>query len=1058
MNSAGDKNAELAFARFVVILSGPMEKDSMSSKAPSLLHDKPRFSEPEAIAIARDVFAVEASARSLPSERDQNFLLTLTDGRRRVLKIANANEERRMLETQNQVMRHLEQRLSFCPRVIAGRDGEFIGEAVSPFGNRHFVRLVSFLPGRPLAEVKRHGAGLMTDLGRRMGELARALADFAVPDVRRDFYWDLAQAPRQIAEYSPLIRDPGFRELIEKGSADFAAQIGPLLPGLRCSVIFNDANDRNVLAGGGDDLFSRDQQVVGIIDFGDMVHSYTIGDLAVAIAYAVLDKADPLGVAAQIAAGFHAVFPIAEREFAVLFDLVRLRLSLSACLAVFQLSQCPGDDYLSISQEAIRRTLPRLFRVRRRFAEAAFRHACGQAALPRAAAVADWLLQNRGTMAAVAGHDLRSEPLLVFDLGIASPLLEGDPEKNREPELSRRLAGAMERAAVSVAIGRYNEARLLYTSPLFIRSGFPTEDNRTVHLGVDIFMEGGSPVYAPLDGEIFAFANNQAQLDYGPVIILQHRTGAGDAFYTLYGHLSLDSLAGLEQGQKIARGETVGRIGTAVVNGGWTPHLHFQVILELLGMGCDFPGVVRAGERELWSQLSPDPNLILAIPENLFPAPEPSKAETLAARRKFLGGSVRVSYREPLKAVRGWMQYLFDETGRRYLDAYNNVPHVGHCHPSVAAAAQRQMNVLNTNTRYLHDTVNRFAESLCATLPAPLRVCFFVNSASEGNELALRLARAFTGRRDMIVLAAAYHGHTTSLIDISPYKHDGPGGQGAPDWVHSVPLADVFRGPYKNDDPQAGSKYAGLVGELIDRLGRQGRAPAGFIAESCPSVGGQIFFPRGYLPEVYRHVRRAGGVCIADEVQTGYGRIGSHFYAFEKQGAVPDIVVLGKPIGNGHPLSAVITSAEIAAAFDNGMEFFSTFGGNPVSCAVGETVLRIVQEERLMEHAALVGEKLLNGLNGFRERYPIVGDVRGSGLFLGVELVEDRQTLHPATAAADFIVNRVRELGVLIGTDGPLHNVLKIRPPMPFNNENADFLLDALDRAFMESFIVPPGL
>ena len=525
----------------------------------------------------------------------------------------------------------------------------------------------------------------------------------------------------------------------------------------------------------------------------------------------------------------------------------------------------------------------------------------------------------------------------------------------------------------------------------------------------------------------------------------------------MYGHLSLDSLSGLQTGQAIKKGQIIGKIGSADVNGGWTPHLHFQIILDLLDMGCDFPGVASANERELWCLFSPDPNLILAIPEKLFPAPEPTKAETLAARRRSDRRAVSaLSYREPVKVVRGWMQYLFDETGRRYLDAYNNVPHVGHCHPAVAAAAQRQMNVLNTNTRYLHDTINRYAESLCATLPAPLSVCFFVNSASEGNELALRLARAYTGRRDMIVLAAAYHGHTTSLIDISPYKHDGPGGQGAPDWVHTAPLADVYRGPYKADDPQAGIKYAGHVKDLIDLLRQQGRTPAGFIAESCPSVGGQIFFPSGYLPEVYRHIRQAGGVCIADEVQTGYGRIGSHFYAFEKQGVVPDIVVLGKPIGNGHPLSAVITTAEIAAAFDNGMEFFSTFGGNPVSCAIGETVLRIVQEERLMEHALVVGEQLLKGLNKLVERYPIVGDVRGSGLFLGVELVKDRLTLQPAAEEAAFIVNRMRELGILIGTDGPLHNVLKIRPPMPFNSENADFLLATLDRVFRESFADSP--
>ena len=1024
----------------------------MKSRERSLLADKPQFSEQEAAAIAEDVFAVRAAAGALPSERDQNFLLTAANGERFVLKIANAREERRMLEIQNQVMRHLEKRLPFFPKVLAAANTEFISEIASAAGKKHLLRLLSYLPGKPLATVKRHSVGLMNDLGLRIGELAKALADFAAPGVHRKFHWDLAQAPELIERYLPLIADPGFKGLIEKYSADFNRQVAPLLPGLRRSVIFNDANNFNILVGGGSDLFSRDQHVVGIIDFGDMVYSYTIADLAVAIAYAILDKPDPLGSAARIVSGFHSIFPIVEREFAVLFDLVRLRLSVSACLAAYQQSQRPQDGYLSISQEAIRRTLPRLFQIQRRFAEGAFRQACGLPALPHAAATIAWLQQNRDEMAPVLGLDLRTEPVLVFDLGIASPEMDGDPGKNREVELGRRLFNAMGRAGVKIGIGRYNEARLLYASPLFVTGDPFAATHRTVHLGMDVFMAVGSPVCAPLDGEIFAFSRNLAPLDYGPVIILQHRSGAGDAFFTLYGHLSLDSLSGLQAGQKVKKGQAIARIGSADVNGGWPPHLHFQVILDLLDLGCDFPGVASAAERELWCRFSPDPNLILAIPKKYFPEPEPAKAATLEARKRLIGASVALSYREPVKIVRGWMQYLFDESGRRYLDAYNNVPHVGHCHPAVTEAARRQMNVLNTNTRYLHDAINRFAANLCATLPEPLRVCFFVNSASEGNELALRLARTYTGRRDMVVLAAAYHGHTTSLIDLSPYKHDGPGGRGAPDWVHAAPLADIYRGPYKADDPQAGTRYADQVGDVIAALQRRGRAPAGFIAESCPSVGGQIFFPPGYLAAVYRHVRRAGGVCVADEVQTGYGRIGSHFYAFEKQEVVPDIVVLGKPIGNGYPLSAVVTSPEIAAAFDNGMEFFSTFGGNPVSCAIGETVLRIVREERLMEHAAIVGGQLLAGLKRIAARYPVVGDVRGSGLFLGVELVQDRRTLLAGTEEAALVVNRMRELGILIGTDGPLHNVLKIRPPMPFNGENADFLLAAMERVFMENF------
>ena len=397
------------------------------------------------------------------------------------------------------------------------------------------------------------------------------------------------------------------------------------------------------------------------------------------------------------------------------------------------------------------------------------------------------------------------------------------------------------------------------------------------------------------------------------------------------------------------------------------------------------------------------------------------RIETLMQRRRnLLGGNLSVAYEQPLNIVRGSMQYLYDAEGRQYLDAYNNVAHVGHCHPKVVAAGQRQMELLNTNTRYLNDLILDYAERLTATFPEPLEVCFFVNSGSEANELAIRLARTHTKARDMIVLDHAYHGNTTTLIDLSPYKHDGPGGEGAPSWVHKVPI------PTSAAD--------------ADEVEKIGLPLCGFIAESMPSVAGQIVLPDGYLGRVYEAVRAAGGVCIADEVQTGYGRIGTHFYAFEKYGVVPDVVVLGKPIGNGHPIGAVITTRAIAASFDNGMEFFSTFGGNNVSCAIGLRVLEAVQEEKLQEHALRVGERLLEGLRALQRQHDIIREVRGSGLFIGVEL--ERNQL-PATQQANRIANQMRERGILLGTDGPHHNVIKIRPPMPFSESDADRLLEA---------------
>ncbi len=739
-------------------------------------------------------------------------------------------------------------------------------------------------------------------------------------------------------------------------------------------------------------------------------------------------------------------------RLSALFGLVTLRLCMSICIAAEQQKNQPDNDYLGLSQTPIRNTLPRLVKIHPRLAEAVFRQACGLTPFRSSAETISWLRTNADSFSSVLPFDLRSEQLVILDLSIGSPLLHGDPRKNNEPPLTKRLHEKMKAAGANVGVGRYDEARYLYIDPGFATGEGPTDEFRTVHLGIDLFVEAGTPVHAPMDGKVIALADNSAARDYGPVIVLEHEINDDHRFYTLYGHLNRKSLAKLKVGQQIKKSDVFAKVGKAKVNGGWTPHLHFQIINDLLDLGSDFPGVALPGQRKVWLNLCPDPNLILGIPASAFPERLMTKEEILARRLERMGGNVSISYRSPLKIVRGWMQYLYDDVGHRYIDAYNNVAHVGHCHPRVVEAAREQIGVLNTNTRYLHDNIIRYADRLTSLLPDGLEVCYFVNSASEANELALRLARTYTSRKDLIVLEAAYHGNTTSMIDISPYKHNGPGGRGAPDWVHAVPIPDVFRGAYRAGDPDAGAKYALHVKQVIDALKNQGRGPSGFIAESLPSVGGQIVFPDGYLRDVYRYVREAGGLCIADEVQTGFGRVGSHMWGFEMQNVAPDIVVLGKPIGNGHPLAAVITRRDIADAFDNGMEYFTTFGGNPVSCAVGLAVLDVLQEEGLQAHAGHVGNMLLDGLRSLVGKYDMVADARGAGLFLGVELVRDPSTLEPAAEEASFIANRMREHGILLGTDGPYHNVVKIRPPMPFDEGNAEFLLAIFEKILKEDF------
>ncbi len=1013
----------------------------------SILDHIPSFNVEDAIQFAQKFYGLLVQARPLPSERDQNFLLQTEDGDYFVLKIANATEERLMLEAQNQVMRHLEQYVPFCPRVVPAVNGEEIVPVTSASGEGHLLRLVTYLAGTPLGNVKRHSAELLQDLGFKVGQVTEALQSFDHPAFHRDFHWDLANGIGILQKYEGRIGEPELRQLIRRFRLQFEQHVAPLLSSLRRSLIHNDANNFNLLVGGGDDLYSRNQSIVGLIDFGDMVYSHTVGDLAVAIAYAILEEANPLAVAAQVVKGYHAASPLTEDELAALFGLVTMRLCMSACIAADQQSRRPDNEYLGISQASIRTTLPKLVAIHPNFARAIFREVCGPSPFPDQ--VTEWLRSHTDDFASLLDFDLRLRPLAILDLSVSSPLLSSDPLQNDESNLTPRILQAIQEADAAVGIGRYDEARYFYVAPAFAT---PADEYRTIHLGMDLFVPANTPIYAPLEGTISAFADNAGYQDYGPVIVLEHKGAEHPAFYTLYGHLSRASLSGLTVGQSIARGQRLGTVGAADANGGWTPHLHFQIIKDLLDLRSDFPGVARPGQRGVWLSLCPDPNLILGIPDSKFPASEPTKAETLALRRKRLGRNQSISYREPLKIVRGWKQYLFDDEGRKYLDAYNNVAHVGHNHPRVVAAAQRQIAVLNTNTRYLHDNINRYAERLTSLLDESLSMCFFVNSGSEANELALRLARAYTNQRDLIVLEAAYHGNTNTLIDISPYKHNGPGGKGAPDWVHAAPIPDDYRGAYKRDDPQAGAKYARHVLEIIERLKQRDSGLAGFIAESLPSVGGQIVPPPGYLAEVYRYVREAGGVCIADEVQTGFGRIGTHFWGFEAQGVVPDIVVLGKPIGNGHPLAAVVTTRAIADAFDNGMEFFSTFGGNPVSCAIGLEVLNVVQEERLQEHALHVGNCLLDGLGPFVDRYPIVGDVRGSGLFLGAELVRDRATLEPAAEEASFVCNRMREHGILAGTDGPYHNVVKIRPPMPFDEQNAEFLVEVMEKILNEDF------
>ncbi|XP_070805294.1 ethanolamine-phosphate phospho-lyase [Pituophis catenifer annectens] len=426
-----------------------------------------------------------------------------------------------------------------------------------------------------------------------------------------------------------------------------------------------------------------------------------------------------------------------------------------------------------------------------------------------------------------------------------------------------------------------------------------------------------------------------------------------------------------------------------------------------------------------------------------------SKAETLELRKKHIGPSCKVFFaKDPIKIVRAHGQYMFDENGEKYLDCINNVAHVGHSHPDVVKAAVKQMELLNTNSRFLHDNLVQYAKRLTATLPEKLSVCYFVNSGSEANDLALRLARQYSGHYDVITLDHAYHGHLTSLIDISPYKFNQLGKEAKKEFIHVAPSPDIYRGKYREDHEDSAGAYADDVRNIIEKAQKNGRKIAAFIAESMQSCGGQIIPPAGYFQEVAQFVHKAGGVFIADEVQVGFGRVGKNFWAFQLQGEdfVPDIVTMGKPIGNGHPMSCVVTTREIAETFGaSGLEYFNTFGGNPVSCAIGLAVLDIIEQEDLQGNATHVGNYLFGLLKEQQKKHSLVGDVRGAGLFIGVDLVKDQIRRTPATAEAQHIIYKLKERKILLSADGPYRNVLKFKPPMCFSMEDAKFVVDQID-------------
>ncbi len=999
-----------------------------------------------ALSLISELYDIHGEVSSLPGEVDLNYRVRGKQGSQYVFKVAGPHRTAEEIEFQLAFLQHLSKaKLPFAiPDVVQTKAGKSAIE-YSTGSSKRIMHMLYWVSGVALRVLTHRSKKLLHEWGTVCGQLSRALQHFDHPQAHRHYRWDPQHCLDAKANLHHVLAKADI-ELSTYFFNLFEVQAKPKLASLRHSVNYNDAHEDNLLIH--DDPLAP--WIVGLVDVGDAVYTQTINELAIACAYAGMDTVDPIAAILEVVAGYHEVFPIEEEELAVLFPLIAGRLLITVTSAAAARAHAPENAYRSVSEDQAWAVLRKLKNVHPRFAHYQFRAACGMEPYPQILPFRKWLATNP-TFSAVV--DVTDKQLAPLDLSVGSRSLGNYTEYAELSSFSRRIAALLQLTNADIGYGGYLETRPVYTTELFQEQGNDGPRWRTVHLGLDLWSPVGTEVRSPYAGRVHSFRQNNNPRDYGATIILEHFyevEGETQSFYTLYGHLSAASLEDLYVGQNVQAGEVIATFGKADENGGWPPHLHFQVMLDLLDKEGDFAGVAFPEEAEVYASICPNPVELSGI-NNLQPTLQHrSAASIFEARKKHLGRSLSLSYDQPLHMVRGQGAYLLDATGRRYLDTVNNVAHVGHEHPKVAEAIQQQAAVLNTNTRYLHEEIVAFAEELCATLPSELSVVHVVNSGSEANELALRMARAATGQKDMIAVEVGYHGNTNAVIDVSSYKFDGKGGEGAPATTHIVPIPDVYRGLHR-DPETAGENYANYIDKSIAEVKGQGRGIAGFICESILSCGGQVVLPKGYLQSAFAKTRAAGGICISDEVQVGVGRVGDHFWGFELQDVVPDVVVIGKPIGNGHPLGVVVCTEAVADAFAaSGMEYFNTFGGNPVSCAVGRAVLRVVKEEGLQQNAKEIGAYLLEQLRGLQAKHAIIGDVRGHGFFLGVELVRDRTSLEPADSETTYIANRMRERGILMSTDGPYHNVLKIKPPMCFGMREAEFLIGALDKVLSE--------
>jgi 4-aminobutyrate aminotransferase-like enzyme/Ser/Thr protein kinase RdoA (MazF antagonist) len=952
----------------------------------------PGVSAADAAAIARTHFGIESAVTPLGSQQDANFLLHTDQGPAGVLKVSNPAFTRLEIEAQDAAAEFIADRE---PRVrTAGNLGTgptSIADVSAEPGTPLYARVLEFLPGGTLSGDRYVAPARWAALGTLTGRVSEALAGFDHPGVNRILQWDLQHADRTVAVLAPYVSDTERRSRVEHEAELAWRTVARLADRLPVQVIHGDLTDDNVVCAAGDQ-----QLPDGIIDLGDLTRSWAVAELAIAVSSVLRHSGgEPCTTVALIAA-FHRRRPLSAAEIAALWPLVVLR---AATLVVSGNQQAAIDhdnDYATSALEDEWRIFERAVSVPAPVMGGLIAAALGSEVRPPASGVA----MTAGTVPHVIDLSTESDDL--------------DAGAWLDTEVEDRLAEAALHAGAEAVVTSYGQPRL--TRSVALSSDSPA----TVPTGIDVWTAVDTPLAAPWAGLVIAASENEVSLagDQGTV----HIRGTALRPVAQAGHA-------LGQGAQLALAAP-GRL--------W-----LQITTE---SDVPVPAFVRPEYAAGWLSVTRDPSTLVGSQPvaGADSAANEDSAHLLARRGRWFASVQEQYYTRPPRIERGWREHLQDTDGRSYLDMVNNVTSIGHGHPELAAAIARQWRRLNTNSRFNYRAVVEFSERLAATLPDPLDTVFLVNSGSEAVDLALRLAFTTTGRQDVVAVAEAYHGWTYATDAVSTSVADNPNALTTrPSWVHMVPSPNSFRGRYRGTEA---ARYAPEAVAFIEGLAADGHPPAAFIAEPFYGNAGGVALPDGYLEAVYAAVRAAGGLAIADEVQVGYGRLGGWFWGFQQQGVLPDIVTVAKAMGNGQPLGAVITSKAIADAYRNEGYFFSSAGGSPVSSVVGLTVLDVIQRDGLQQNALTVGNHLRTRLTELAARHPLIGAVHGSGLYMGVELVRDRETLEPAPAETAAICERMRELGVIVQPTGDQVNVLKMKPPMVLTVASADFFVDMLDR------------